>query len=157
MKEEKSVESRLLSIKEMLDDEIITQEEYQKLKTEIFKDEKNTHNNKGNGKGFLIASLVLAILYFMLSMSSISGVFASLDSGAEAAGGLIALFFIIPHYVIIVIGILFNGLGIFVEKKGFALTGGILYTVSMIFMLVNFFYILLPMIFSYVGYAKMNK
>jgi len=43
------------------------------------------------------------------------------------------------------------------KKRGFALTGAILYTVALILFPMYFMFVIIEMILSYVGFAKMKK
>lgn len=43
------------------------------------------------------------------------------------------------------------------NKRGFALTGAILYTVALVLFPVYFMFVIVQMVLSYVGFAKLKK
>lgn len=62
-----------------------------------------------------------------------------------------------PHLIFTVLAVLFNALGLFLRKRGFALTGGILYTVALVLFPVYFMFVIVQAVLSYIGYAKLPK
>ena len=62
-----------------------------------------------------------------------------------------------PHLICTLIAVIFNALGLFLNKRGFALTGAILYSVAMVLFLAYFMFVIIEMILSYVGFAMMKK
>ena len=83
-----------------------------------------------------------------------------MTSGTEAAeqlGAGIATVVVMPHLVCTVLAMIFNGLGLFMRKAGFALVGAILYTVALVLFIPYFFFVIIEMILSYIGFAQLNK
>ena len=54
------------------------------------------------------------------------------------------------------LAVIFNILGWAMNKRGFALTGAILYTVALVLMPLYFMFVIIQMILSYVGFAKLK-
>ncbi len=112
----------------------------------------------GNMKknNLLLISWILTVLYFLLLYKSLSNI----GSQTNDASGIIALgllgIFVFPHIILAFLGGLFNILGWALNKKGFALTGAILYSVAMVFMIPLFYFLIIQMVLSYIGYATMN-
>lgn len=106
----------------------------------------------------LLVSWIIGALYLVYLISYIGGAgsAAGTDS-AEALGTAIGLALIVPHLLFVALAVIFNILGWAMNKRGFALTGGILYAVSILMMPIYFMFVLIEMILSFVGFAKMKK
>lgn len=104
----------------------------------------------------LLVSFILGILYAVYLIAYFSGAVGG-SSGAEQAGAAIAAALVTPHMVCEVLATIFNGLGLFMDKRGFALTGAILYTVSIVLFPPYFMFVIIQMILSYIGFAKLKK
>ena len=105
----------------------------------------------------LLVAFILGVLYLLYSASYWSGAVSSSTDTAEQIGAGLAAAIVMPHLICTFIGVLFNGLGLFLRKRGFALTGAILYTVAMVLFPVYFFFVVVQAILSYIGFAKMKK
>lgn len=81
---------------------------------------------------------------------------ASMVETAEAIGAGIATVIVMPHLICTVLAVIFNILGWAMNKRGFALTGAILYTVALVLMPLYFMFVIIQMILSYVGFAKLK-
>ena len=103
----------------------------------------------------LLISFIIGVGYLVYSIAYWSGLGES--SGAEAAGGAIALALVTPHYVCTGIAVIFNGLGLFLKKPAFALVGAILYAVALVLFPVYFMFVIVEMILSFVGYGQLKK
>lgn len=104
----------------------------------------------------LLISFIIGVLYLIYSASYWSGVGGGLDS-AEQIGAGVATVLVMPHLICTVLAVIFNGLGLFMRKRGFALTGAILYTVALVLFPMYFMFVIIEMILSYIGFAKMKK
>lgn len=106
----------------------------------------------------LLVSWIIGVLYvvYLFWYMSSAGSAAGTDS-AEALGTAIGLALIVPHLVFVVLAVIFNILGWAMNKRGFTLTGGILYAVSILMMPLYFMFVIIEMILSFVGFAKMKK
>lgn len=98
----------------------------------------------------------LYLVYLVYYMVSAGGAAGSADA-AEAIGTTIGLALIVPHLLFVGLALIFNILGWAMSKRGFALTGAILYAVSILMMPIYFMFVLVEMILSFVGFAKLKK
>lgn len=105
----------------------------------------------------LMISLILGILYIVYSVFYWSGTLDSNLSGSEQIGGGLAIAIVTPHLVATSLALIFNALGLFMRKRGFALTGAILYAVAIVLFPLYFMFVIIQMILSFVGFAKMNE
>ena len=104
----------------------------------------------------LLVSWILSALYLLALIVYIS-TYDGASSGAEQAGAALAFTLMFPHLVAVAVGLLFNILGWALHRRGLALTGGILYTVAMVLFPLYFFFVIIQVILSFVGYSKMKK
>ena len=114
---------------------------------------KKVTDRKRKKSKLALISLVLGLLYviyLVVYFTNIQG-----GSGSEAAGSAIAAALVLPHLLCVFMAVIFNALGYFINKRGFILVGAILYTVSIVFMVIYFMFVILQMILSYIAYAKM--
>ncbi|MGX8834342.1 hypothetical protein ACWG0P_09010 [Amedibacillus sp. YH-ame6] len=102
-------------------------------------------------------SFVLGALYTLYLIFYIVSINGTGASDAENVGIAIGSILIMPHAICVGIATIFNGLGIAMNKRGFVLTGAILYAVSMVFMFIYFFFVIIQMVLSFVGYSQMKK
>lgn len=105
----------------------------------------------------LLISLILGVLYIGYSAVYWSGAINSSTSGAEQVGGGLAIAIVTPHLVVTGLAVIFNALGVFMKKRGFALTGAILYAVALVLFPIYFMFVIIQMILSFIGFAKMEK
>lgn len=105
----------------------------------------------------LLVSLVIGALYAIYLIVYFVGIMTSSSDGAEAAGAGIATILVTPHLVLIILAVIFNALGYFQNRSGFALTGGILYCVAAGVFLIYAPFCIIEIIFSFVGYSKVKK
>lgn len=105
----------------------------------------------------LLISFIIGVLYLIYSAFYWSGAATSGANTAEQIGAGIATALVMPHLVMTVLAVIFNALGLFMHKRGFALTGAILYTVAIVLFPVYFMFVIVEMILSYIGFAKMKK
>ncbi|WP_291583458.1 hypothetical protein [Clostridium sp. UBA6640] len=61
-----------------------------------------------------------------------------------------------PHMVLVVLATIFNWVGYFSNKRGFTLTGGILYSVGGVIFIIYIIFVIPSIILSFVGYAKLK-
>ena len=104
----------------------------------------------------LLISWILGVLYVLYLIGYIVNTNASMTETAEAIGAGIATVIIMPHLICTVLAVIFNILGWAMNKRGFALTGAILYTVALVLMPLYFMFVIIQMILSYVGFAKLK-
>lgn len=105
----------------------------------------------------LLISLIIGVAYLIYFAVVWTGTSSEMTGTAEQIGAGIATILVAPHVICTLVAVIFNALGLFLRKRGFALTGAILYTVAMVLFPVYFMFVIIEMILSYVGFAKMKK
>lgn len=104
-------------------------------------------------RGFALASAICATVYVFFPIFMYLGNYASLSiSGLGSTVGN-ALYI---HIVLLLIAIVFNFSGFFLKKRNLVLTAAILYSASAVFFILFLFFLVLPIVFGFVGYAKMR-
>ena len=101
-----------------------------------------------------LISLIIGALWVVGLVAGISGVLGSSTDSASQAGAAIATAIAFPHILCTFIAVIFNALGYFMSKRGFVLTGAILYAVAMVLLPLYFLGVIIPMILSFVAYGK---
>lgn len=101
----------------------------------------------------LLVSFILGICYIIF-LAYIFGS-AVLDPNNDFTAGL-ATMVVFPHFICAGLATLFTALSWSMNKKGFALTGAILFVVSMILFPMYFMFVIIQTILSFVGYAKIE-
>ncbi|NFV11530.1 hypothetical protein FDG09_00940 [Clostridium sporogenes] len=105
----------------------------------------------------LIISSILGIIYSIYLIVYFSGAMSGSCSNAEAVGGAIATALVTPHMICVILAAIFNTLGALLNKSGFALTGGILYSVAGVLFIMYVFFVIPMIILSFVGYSRVRK
>ena len=105
----------------------------------------------------LIISAVLGVWYSIYITVHFGGIMFGSSSVAELAGGAIATALVTPHMVCVVVAAIFNTVACFTNKPGFALVGGILYSVGAVVFLLYALFVVPSIILSFVGYAQLKK
>lgn len=105
----------------------------------------------------LMISLIIGVAYLAYSASYWTGAAGSGANTAEQIGSGLATALVMPHLICTALAVIFNALGLFLKKRGFALTGAILYTVALVLFPVYFMFVIIEMILSYIGFAKMKN
>lgn len=105
----------------------------------------------------LLISAILGTLYSLYLISYFGGGIFGSKGGAELAGAAIATALVTPHMILVVLATIFNWLGYFSNKRGFALTGGILYSVGGVIFIIYIIFVIPSIVLSFVGYAKLKN
>lgn len=105
----------------------------------------------------LLISFIIGAAYLIYAIFYWTGAVGSSDGSAEQIGSGLAAVLVTPHVIATAVAVLFNALGLFMRKRGFALAGAILYTVALALFPMYFMFVIVEMVLSYVGYAKMKK
>ena len=92
---------------------------------------------------------IYIIIYFSSSLNS--------NDAAEAVGAAIATALVMPHMILVVLAVIFNWVGYGTNKRGLALTGGILYSVAGVVFLMYIFFVIPSLVLSFVGFAKLKQ
>ncbi|MFQ8922392.1 MAG: hypothetical protein ACLR60_10900 [Clostridium paraputrificum] len=109
---------------------------------------------KKHSKALLI-SAILGTLYAIYLISYFGTGMTSNDS-AEAVGAAIATALVTPHMILVVLAAIFNWVAYGTNKRGFALTAGILYSVAGAIFLMYIMFVVPSLVLSFVGYAKLK-
>lgn len=120
------------------------------------KPQKKTKEKKKHNL-LLLISFALGLLYSLYIIYYCFSMSGSGANDAENIGIGIGITLIMPHLICTVLATLFNGLGVFLNKRGFALTGAILYTIACVLMPIYFMFTIIQAILSYIGFAKLKK
>lgn len=118
---------------------------------------KNKRKKKQGMNIFLLISLIIGVIYLIYSAVYWSGAAGSGTDTAEQIGAGLATVLVMPHLIMTVLAVIFNALGLFLRKRGFVLTGAILYTVAIVLFPAYFMFVIVEMILSYIGFAKTPK
>lgn len=105
----------------------------------------------------LLIALVIGVIYLVYAFVHFGGAITGSANDAEAVGAGIATALVMPHLVCTLIAVVFNALGLFLKRQGFALVAGILYAVAMALFPLYFFFVIIEMILSFVGYSQLKK
>lgn len=105
----------------------------------------------------LLISAILGILYAIYIVVYFMGAGSSTGSTAEAIGAGIATMLVMPHMICAVLAAIFNTLGWSMNSRGFSLTGAILYAVAAVLFPMYAMFVLIQMILSFIGFARLKK
>lgn len=103
----------------------------------------------------LLVSAIIATLWIIFGFYAFSSAASGASEAAEQIGTAIAGMMIIPFLIIASLGALFNWLGWAFQKRGFAITAGVLYCVSLIGFTYTFG-LILCIILTFIGVAKLK-
>lgn len=104
----------------------------------------------------LLVSAILAIFYCSYIIGYFLGGITGTD-GAEQLGASIATAIVMPHIILVVLATIFNWVAYFSNKRGFALTAGILFSVAGVVFLPYIFFVIPSLVLSFVGYSNLKK
>lgn len=104
----------------------------------------------------LLISAILGIAYSIYLISHFAGATSSTE-GAEQVGAALATVLVTPHMILVVLAAIFNAVAYFTNKRGFALTAGILYSVGGVLFLLYILFVVPSLVLSFVGYANLKK
>lgn len=105
----------------------------------------------------LLISAFIGIAYMIYGISYWSNLNATQTDASGAIGAGIATALVIPHMICAAIALIFNILAWAMDHRGFALTAGILYAVSIVLFFAYFMFVIVEMILCFVGYARLKK
>lgn len=104
----------------------------------------------------LLIAFILGALYAVYCITYFGGAIMSTE-GIDQVGAGLATALVTPHMICVVIAVIFNGLGMYLKKTGFALVAAILYAVAMVLFIPYFFFVIIQMILAFVGYSQLKK
>lgn len=112
----------------------------------------------------VLIGALLATVLVIVEIAIYSGLANQAPASPETAeeigtaiGTSLGLLMVLPHVILFALGALFNWLGWVTKVRGFTLTAGILYCVSLVLGVQNFYMVLVPLILAFIGYAKQGK
>lgn len=82
--------------------------------------------------------------------------FAQTDA-ASALGASIGFAIVAPHLIVTFLAAVFTMLAWAMNKRGFALTGGILFAVAMALFPLYFMFVIVQLILAFVGFARLKQ
>ncbi|MDZ4991367.1 hypothetical protein GNF80_00070 [Clostridium perfringens] len=104
----------------------------------------------------LLVSAILAIFYCSYLIGYFLGAITATE-GAEQLGASIATAIVMPHVILVILATIFNWVAYFSNKRGFALTAGILFSVAGVIFLPYIFFVIPSLVLSFVGYSNLKK
>lgn len=105
-------------------------------------------------RGFALAAVILATGYLVFSALFYIGNFAPY-TGISWLGDMFANSLYI-HVVLLAVGVIFGWSGFLTQRRNQVLTSAILYCVAAVFFLLWLLFLVLPIVFGFVGYARMR-
>ncbi len=109
----------------------------------------------------LLIALIIAIGYLILqgqhyaeAIKTIAPEAATTEQAAEQAGTAIGMTILLPHMMLVILGAIFNAVAWIGKQRWAALTAAILYTVGGVLGLVNFLFMIVPLVLCFVAYGK---
>lgn len=107
----------------------------------------------------LLISAIIGTICLIIIITSLGDYLNGMnnqDVGTQI-GTMIGTAIVIPSTILSAVGLIFAWVGFGTNKKGFALTSGILYAVAIIMMLPWFMLNIVQMVLSFVSYGTMGK
>lgn len=110
-----------------------------------------------------MASWIIALIWFIVVCSSFASLMSATPTGSDAEqlgqeiGTAIGFVLQIPFLITSFLGLVFNLLGWGLSKKGFALTAGILFSVSFFLSIGNGFGYIPCLVLCFIGYSRLKK
>lgn len=107
---------------------------------------------------FLLSFAVGTVYLVFLFLSLLNGASdLSNSSGWGALGTLIKQVLLLPHTVAVLCAVILNLVGCCLNSDGFALSCGIMYTVSVVLFPPNFYFVIAEAVLSFIVYAQINS
>jgi hypothetical protein len=100
---------------------------------------------------------VLALAYGIYLVSYFASINAEAGSDSEAVGSAIASILVLPHIIVVWIGVIFGVIGFFTRKAGFLLTAAILYAGSAALFFLYAVFLIPSIVLGFVGYVQQKK
>ena len=113
----------------------------------------------------LLIAFLIAAVYLCMQIGNISNGASTISSmntetaeeAGYAIGTAIGITALLPHVILVALGVIFNLVGWIGKARWAALTAAILYAVGGVLGLVNFVFVLVPMVLCFVAYGKMKS
>lgn len=104
----------------------------------------------------LLISAIIASIYVIYLIAHFGGAITGTTDTAEQIGATLATALVTPHMILVLLAVIFNWVSYFTNKRGLALTAGILYSVGGVVFLLYIFFVIPSIILSFVGYANLK-
>ncbi|MDQ0149104.1 hypothetical protein ACFO6R_05840 [Eubacterium multiforme] len=104
----------------------------------------------------LLVGAIIGTVYAIFLIAHFGSAIAGTSDVAEQAGAAIATALVTPHMILVVLAVIFNWVSYFTNKRGFALTAGILYSVAGVMFLIYVLFVVPSLVLSFVGYSKLK-
>ncbi len=105
----------------------------------------------------LLASAVLGSIYLIYIVYYFVSKVLNASDAAEAVGSGLATALVAPHMFVLFLAVIFNWIGWAASATWSALTGAILYCVSAFLFILYTPFLVLQIIFSFMGFARLRK
>ena len=109
----------------------------------------------------LFLSAIIGTIYAVVILKHFYNIsYTAVQDGTISAfglGSLAATALVTPHLLLLALAVIFNWLGFFGNKRGFALTAGILYSAAAVVFLIYAAFVILEIVFSFIGFARLKK
>ena len=126
-------------------------------------EQKTREDTKQCRNNFALISAIIATLWMIVSISAFSNIASTVPTGdsAEAIGSqigaTIGILSQMPYLILMGLGIIFDWIGYWANKRGFMLTSAILFCVALLFSIFNGLGLIPCFILDFIGYSKMKK
>ncbi len=100
--------------------------------------------------------MLLRIALFISILTIVGTVMYWTSQDVSTSTG-IALAIVVPTYLCLILGTVFNAIALFGYSRPFALAGAILYCVAILFMPIYFFNSIVQAILCFIAFARMTK
>ena len=105
----------------------------------------------------LFIGLIIAVAYGIYIIGFFGSAVAESEDAVETISAGLAGLLVMPHTVLLWIGIVFNFVAWAFKQRWAALTCGILYSVSMVMFMLYAPFVLPEMVLSFVAFARLKK
>ncbi len=105
----------------------------------------------------LLISAIIGLIYGIYIISYFVDINASSSSTSDIIGSGIATALVLPHMIFVLIAVIFNIISWAINSRPFALTAGILYSVSALLFILYALFVVPSIVLSFVGFAKLKK
>ena len=112
---------------------------------------------KKKGRVLLLISLIIGLMYACYAVSYFGGLITNSTSDSDVLASGVATALVMPHMVMVGIGIIFNALALIMHNRPFALVAAIMYTVALAVFPIYFMFVIVEMILCYIAFARMKK
>lgn len=110
---------------------------------------------KKHSKALLVGA-ILGTIYSIYIIMYFTGAVGG-SEGTEQIGAALATAMVMPHLLLVVLATIFNWVAYFTNKRGFALTAGILFSVGAVLFIIYALFVVPSLVLSFVGFSNLKK